>query len=59
MYEETRLWVGVWGGAWERVLPNLVPMLEQKIKDKKRVFFKAVQCVALSSFRVGKKKQIL
>ena len=40
-----------WGG---RLLSNLVPMLEQKQNDEKWYFFRAGQCAAMSSFRVGK-----
>ena len=52
--------------GWARLLPNLVPMHEpkktkqnkkKKKKEKKMrkgTFFRAGQCAALSSFRVGK-----
>ena len=44
-----------WGGGGGRLRVSGVPMREQKKKnDEKGYFFRAGQCAALSSFRVGK-----
>ena len=40
--------------AGGRLHDSCVPMREQKKNDEKGYFFRAGQCAALSSFRVGK-----